>query len=245
MFKLLICEDESLERRALRIILQKRYPNIHFIDDATTGTEAVKLAYQHSPDIILMDITMPGINGIDAQKEIIKFLPSVKTVIITAYNDFSYAQQAIKHGVCDFLLKPIAPDTLYECINKLIGSMDIKDIEKAKGVVKSTDMLQNIITYIDYNYLNNLHLKEIADLFHLNEKYLSRLFKQKTGISITEYITKQKINRAKHLLEYTDIPVYQIALELNFTDASYFNKVFQKFVGMPPKQYRSISKSDD
>ena len=59
MFKLLICDDEFLERKALHMILQRHYSNIHFVGDANTGLEAIRMAHQHLPDIILMDISMP------------------------------------------------------------------------------------------------------------------------------------------------------------------------------------------
>lgn len=96
MYKLMIVEDEPLERKALRIILKKEFYNIDIIEDSKNGEEAVLKAKVFKPDIILMDIKMPEKTGLDAQKEIIEFLPNVKTIIITAYEQFSYAQTAIK-----------------------------------------------------------------------------------------------------------------------------------------------------
>ncbi|WP_312433002.1 response regulator transcription factor [Lacrimispora sp.] len=237
MYKLLICEDESLERKALNLIIQRHYLNIHLVGYATTGFEAIKLAHQHLPDIILMDIDMPQCNGLDAQKEICRFLPNVNTVIITAYNDFTYAQQAIKCGVNDFLLKPIAPNDLYNCLDKILGSMKKKDTSPTVPS-EYTDYIQKILNYIDYHFLDDLNLSDLASEFNLNEKYLSRYFKQKTGTSFTEYIIKLKIERSKNMLKYSDAPIYEIAADLNFNDASYFTKVFQKQEGISPSQYR-------
>lgn len=237
MYKLLICEDESLERKALNVIIQRRYRNIHLVGYATTGFEAIKLAHQHLPDIILMDIDMPQCNGLDAQKEICRFLPNVNTVIITAYNDFSYAQQAIKCGVIDFLLKPIAPDDLYNCLDKILKSMD--KIDSSPTVPPEyTDYIQKTLNYIDQHFLDDLNLSDLASELNLNEKYLSRYFKQKMGTSFTEYIIKLKIERSKSMLEFSDSPIYEIAADLNFNDASYFTKVFQKQESISPSQYR-------
>ena len=242
MYKLLICEDESLERKALNLIIQRHYPNIHLVGSATTGFEAIKLAHQHLPDIILMDIDMPQCNGLDAQKEICNFLPNVNTVIITAYNEFNYAQQAIKCGVTDFLLKPIAPNDLYNCLDKILGSMKKKDTSPTVPP-KYTDYIQEILNYIDYHFLDDLNLSDLACEFNLNEKYLSRYFKQKTGTSFTEYIIKLKIERSKNMLKFSDAPIYEIAADLNFNDASYFTKVFQKLEGISPSQYRKNAES--
>ena len=244
MYKLLICEDESLERKALNLIIQRRYRNIHLVGYATTGFEAIKLAHQHLPDIILMDIDMPQCNGLDAQKEICRFMPNVNTVIITAYNDFSYAQQAIKSGVIDFLLKPIAPNDLYNCLDKILKSMD--KIDSSPTVPPEyTDYIQKILNYIDQHFLDDLNLSNLASELNLNEKYLSSYFKQKMGTSFTEYIIKLKIERSKNMLEFSDSPIYEIAADLNFNDASYFTKVFQKQEGISPSQYRKKLQAPD
>jgi len=244
MYKLLICEDESLERKALNLIIQRRYRNIHLVGYATTGFEAIKLAHQHLPDIILMDIDMPQCNGLDAQKEICRFMPNVNSVIITAYNDFSYAQQAIKSGVIDFLLKPIAPNDLYNCLDKILKSMD--KIDSSPTVPPEyTDYIQKILNYIDQHFLDDLNLSNLASELNLNEKYLSRYFKQKMVTSFTEYIIKLKIERSKNMLEFSDSPIYEIAADLNFNDASYFTKVFQKQEGISPSQYRKKLQAPD
>lgn len=240
MYKLLICEDEALERKALHMIIQRHYANIQFVGDAATGLEAIRLAHQHCPDIILMDISMPQCNGLDAHKEILQFLPNVKTVIITAYNDFSYAQQALKFRVADFLLKPVDPNTLYHCLDQILTSLDAATTPATPAY---TDNIQKILDYIDLHFLDELKLGQIVELFHLSEKYLSRYFKQKTGCSYTDYVTSLKLERAKHLLRYSDAPIYEISMELNFTDASYFTKVFQKKEGLSPSEYRRQSRA--
>lgn len=237
MYKLLICEDEMLERKALKLMIQNNYSNIQFVKDATNGSEAIEHANQFRPDIILMDISMPLTNGLEAQKEIIKFLPNVKTIIISAYDDFSFAQEAIKYGVFDYLLKPVSPKVLSNCLNKLMKTMDITTYSEN---ITYTGNIQKIIEYIDLNYLdNNLNLKSLSNRFGLNEKYLSRYFKEKMEISYTEYVTKLKMERAKYLLKYTDNPIYEISVELNYSDSSYFSKLFKKTFGVSPSEYRN------
>ncbi|MCG8485226.1 MAG: response regulator [Clostridia bacterium] len=238
MYKLLIAEDERLERMALEKIIGRNFPNITVLKCAKNGEEAIQFAQQYTPDILLMDIRMPAKNGLEAQKQIIKFHPNIKTVIITAHSEFTYAQEAIKYNVYDFLLKPASPDVLCDCINKIlrppISAIASSNIETPlnQGLIKEC------ISYIEANYLNNIRLTDVASQVHLSEKYFSRFFKEKTGVRFTDYIQILKINRAKNLLTHTDAPIYRVAMELNFSDAAYFTKIFLKHEGVTPNYYR-------
>lgn len=241
MYKLLIAEDEPLERRALRIILGREFQNIEIVEDAKNGTDAVKNAKLYKPDLILMDIKMPDKTGIEAQEEIIEFLPKVKTIIITAYGDFNYAQKAIKHGVVDYLLKPVKPSDLRSSIEKALSTMERFPSIKAEefNTADSTDdLITKAINYVHANYNQPLTLKEAADLIHLNTQYFSRYFKRKTGSTFTQYITKIRIENAKKLLLNTDKPISQIALEVGYSDPTYFSKVFVKCETQSPYKYK-------
>lgn len=110
MYKLLIVDDEAFERKVIRFMLKKSFTNIEIVDDATNGEDAILLAKKHKPNIIIMDIKMPEKNGLEAQQAIMQFNPNVKTIILTAFDNFNFAQNAIKLGVVDYILKPIKPD---------------------------------------------------------------------------------------------------------------------------------------
>ena len=123
MYRLLIADDETLERQAMKLVLKRTFKNLDIVEDAKTGDEAILLAKKYSPHIIIMDIKMPNKNGLEAQREISKFLPDVKTIILTAYDDFNFAQDAIKLGVKDYILKPAKPSELKNSINKILTSI--------------------------------------------------------------------------------------------------------------------------
>ncbi len=238
MYKLLIAEDEELERIALKKIIERNFPNIQVLNYAKNGEEAINLAKTYTPDILLMDIRMPLKNGIEAQKEIIKFLPHIKTVIVTAYSEFTYAQEAIKHSVYDFLLKPVSPKVLSDCIKSIINLPGFHESSQDTESSFTQEALTKSIKFIEENYLKGLTLADISKQVHLSEKYFSRYFKIKTGSTITQYIQDLKINRAKDLLKNSNTPIYRIAMDLNFSDSSYFTKVFLKHEGITPRQYR-------
>jgi Response regulator containing CheY-like receiver domain and AraC-type DNA-binding domain len=238
MYKLLICDDEALERTALRKMIEKRYPDITLIDDAKTGGEAITAVHRFLPDIMLVDIKMPELNGLEAQKKIIEFHPAIKTVIITAYSDFSYAQEAIKYNIFDFLLKPVPPVDLYACIDKILGQLQKETDKLEKKEQEVLTAVQRAIAYIDAHCTKGLRIGDVAERVNLSEKYFSRYFKQQTGLSFTDYLNLRLIKKSKDLLIHTKYPIYNIAIELNFSDAAYFTKVFRRYEKVTPSQYR-------
>ncbi|QIB70778.1 response regulator [Aminipila butyrica] len=236
MYKLLIAEDEELERIALKKIIESNFSNINVVNSAKNGEEAVNLARTYMPDILLIDIRMPVKNGIEAHKQIIKFHPTIKTIIITAHSEFVYAQEAIKYNVYDFLLKPVSPSVICNCIQSIISSTD--KITTTVETPFSQEIINQCLNIIELNYLNDLSLADIAQQVHLSEKYFSRYFKCKTGHTFTQYVQMLKINRAKTLLLNPNMPIFRIAMDLKFSDSAYFTKVFFKHEGLTPRQYR-------
>lgn len=238
MYKLLICDDEALERIALRKMIEKRYADITVLDDAKTGGEAINSVRRFLPDILLIDIKMPELNGLEAQKKIIEFHPAIKTVIITAYSDFTYAHKAIKYNILDFLLKPVPPLELYTCIDKILEQLHEETAKSKKKEQEALTAVQQAIAYIDAHYSEGLRISDVAERVNLSEKYFSRYFKQQTGLSFTDYLNLRLLKKAKNILIHTKSPIYNIAMELNFSDAAYFTKVFRKYEKLTPSQYR-------
>ena len=108
MYTILLVDDEVLEREVWKYILEKHCSSlIRVIGEAKTGNEAMELAKRFTPDIILMDVKMPGMDGIKAGNLIKEFLPKTKIIVISAYDDFTYAQNSLKFGAADYLVKPV------------------------------------------------------------------------------------------------------------------------------------------
>lgn len=119
---ILIADDEPLVRKGLRLILKKSHLPVHNVLEATNGTEALRLAQQYSPQIVVLDIKMPGCNGLEAMKQIRQSLPETKIVVLSAYSYFEYAQEALRYGALDYLIKPVQPEeivkVLCRCLKK-------------------------------------------------------------------------------------------------------------------------------
>ncbi|SCX75178.1 response regulator transcription factor [Alkaliphilus peptidifermentans] len=131
MYKVLLVDDEYLEREALKIILNDEDDDILIVGEASTGKKAVELCEKHNPDMVIMDIRMPGMDGLEAT-EIIKRQDKDRVVIIvSAYDDFTYAQRALKSGANDYILKPARPIDIVDAVKKHRGKEGPKrDIKK-------------------------------------------------------------------------------------------------------------------
>lgn len=127
MYKILIADDEQLERKALKQIIQQNMPLLEVVGDARNGDEALELAQEYSPDIVLLDIKMPGRTGLEAAREILCLNPEAEIIIVTAFDYFEYAQEAIHMGACDYLLKPVHPNDLLTVLQKCIKNIEGKN----------------------------------------------------------------------------------------------------------------------
>jgi len=242
----MIAEDEPLERIALRRIVEREFPEINVTEDAVTGVEAIEKALMLRPDILIVDIKMPEKNGLDAQRQIIEFHPNIKTIMITAYDEFFYAHEAIQCNVCDLLLKPVPQCVLKNSIKKVLQA--IKDSGNmmplaTTGSTSQESAINYVIQYINNNFNLPLRLADMARMAHLNEQYFSRYFKKETGMTFIKYVNWLKIKRAKTLLADTDVPLYFIASELGYSDSAYFSKVFFKYEQTTPLRYRKQMQS--
>ena len=123
MDKILVVDDEVIERTALQRILRERYAGRCQVETAANGKEAIALAEELRADIVLMDIEMPGINGLEAAKAIREMLPRCRIIIVTAYERFQYARVAITLGAQEYLLKPVANADLFRLIDQALSEI--------------------------------------------------------------------------------------------------------------------------
>ncbi|GAB6172874.1 hypothetical protein JCM15765_23520 [Paradesulfitobacterium aromaticivorans] len=134
VYKVLLVDDEELERKVLHFTLQNENLPIHILGEAANGREALEQVHTIRPDLIIMDIKMPGINGIEATKQIKAAYPATEVIILTAYNEFSYSQQAIKAQASDYLLKPVMPQQLIRAVKEALDRLAQKDFQPGPAI---------------------------------------------------------------------------------------------------------------
>ncbi|WP_419954833.1 response regulator transcription factor [Neobacillus niacini] len=248
---ILVVDDEPRTRQGLKKNLDAWANGDYQIIAASNGQEAIQLLKQYKVHILITDIRMPEITGLELLKMAKELHIFPVIIVISAYSEFEYAQEALRLGVINYLLKPISKKALIESIEEALKEVEKKEraglIEKVvdtKLVEANTQNPSNrepiraAVDYINNNLKNELTQKEVADHVHLNPSYLSSLFKEHVKLTFSEYVTRRRIQRAKELLITTNLPINDIAEESGYKTAKYFIKIFKELEGLTPSAYR-------
>jgi len=250
MYNLLIVDDESLVRRGIKAFVDFEQLQIGQVFEAENGEQALALFQEHDIQIVLADINMPKMNGLDFAIAIKAISKTVKIALITGYDYFDYAVAALKAGVDDYVLKPVSRKDITEVLAKLIEKHKLAQqafsVNEVLEQIKDTDGIDETDTYqvqlknIIETHISNpeLSLVFIADEIGLSTGYLSGLFKKLFGLSFQDYVLKHRLDKAKLLLLSTDMKNYEIAEAIGFDDPNYFSTRFKMVFGCSPKQYK-------
>lgn len=246
MSVILIVEDEILEQEFLKSVIEDEIKREDILLTCESGIQAITLANEYKPDIIIMDILIPELDGLSTIEEIRKFLPHTSIIILSASSDFHYAQKAITLKVLEYILKPVKPTVFKQVLRKVLLSEDKSEVISHEFIDKKINehkrsrnsFVKESIQYIKEHFKEKLTLEMVSSTVFVNPKYFSHTFKKEMGISFSEYVINLRIQYACDLLEKTNYPAYRISIESGFSDASYFNRVFCAQMNMTPQAYR-------
>ena len=235
--KLLIADDEDVIRRGVLKYIKLHTERFDQIYEAENGEEAIDLLLKYQPDILLLDVQMPKKTGLDVMKEANRAGLNPVVVILSGYDEFQYAQQAIRFGAKEYLLKPVRAKDILECLNRLTDHL----VEEGKRSEESTEnqLVKKAEEYISEHYMEPITLNEIAENLGVSKGYVSTLFTQNKECGFVDYLNYVRVERACSYLEQNYFKVYEIAYKVGFRDEKYFSKVFKKIKGMSPKEYRN------
>ena len=247
-YQLLIVDDEVLIRKALSQYIDWESLNCVVHATASNGKEAIKIIEENKIDIVITDVKMPLIDGIELSRYICKNHPNITTVILSGYAEFEYAQSAIQYHVSQYLLKPISKEKIMSCIKDIVKQKATElpaddSMNTAETAPKYSIFIKQAINYIDEHLTDDMTLETIAESVHSNASYLSRIFKKEVGTSVITYITDLRIKKAKDLLEHSDLKTFEISDAVGIHDPAYFSVLFKKYTGMSPKSYRNKADS--
>ncbi|WP_099159680.1 response regulator [Virgibacillus ndiopensis] len=144
--RVLIAEDELLERKAMKKFIEDNFTEITVVGEAPNGRKAIELAGAHEPDIIFMDIKMPGINGLEAIEEIIRINPATKFILVSAYDSFDYAKQAMKFGIKEYILKPGKKEEIVKAIMRVQKEIVVEKKQRAEKFQSNQLIKEHLIT---------------------------------------------------------------------------------------------------
>ena len=261
MIRLLIADDERLEREALAEMVTRRFVEHEIVlEEAENGRKAADAAILWGADLILMDIEMPGMNGLDAARAVLAQRPGCRVIFVTAYSLFQYAHEAVHLGACDYLLKPVDPDELEASIRRAIRQIETErklealapiqpepeapaapEEEAAHGGDESSQnalVMAHVRRYLEDNYMFDISLDSVGEILHISPAYLSAQFKKYQKMNFLDCLTELRINAAKELLNDPFRSSAEVASMVGYEDASYFARAFKKRTGVTPTQYR-------
>ena len=251
MIKILIADDESYERSLLGEIIDKRFGREAEIRMAENGRLAVDAAALWAADVALMDIEMPGDNGIDAARQILAQRPECKIIFVTAYSLFEYAHEAVKLGACDYILKPVEADDVERAVRRAAAQSEAQRqleavaassadlLDSADSYDKTNLLMGKVKKYLQHNYMAcDISLDSVSAILNLNSAYFSTLFKRTFGVNFLDYLTELRMEAAKNLLADPLRSTAEVAGMVGYESANYFTRAFKKKVGMTPTDYR-------
>lgn len=250
-YKYLVAEDERLIRRNLiKKISSLNLPLVN-CGEAANGAEAIELIAQACPHIVITDIRMPECDGLELVKYISENHPGIKTMILSGYDDFSYAQSAIRYSVSDYLLKPVVLDDLSHSLQKLIISLNeefenIESYDVRSQSLSQTEISELMVKYLKENFSHDLSMQGLAEKFGFTTEYLGKIFKKTTGETPQKYLTKLRMNEAKRLLlSSPEMEVQKVGELVGYKNAFYFSRAFKNYTGVHPSEFRILSSKID
>lgn len=239
--KLLVADDEEMIRRGLAKYIKLHTDRFDKIYEAENGQEAIDLMLRYQPEMLLLDVQMPLKNGIDVMKEAEKAGLKPVIVILSGYDEFKYAQQAIRFGAKEYLLKPARAADILKCLNQLAdANFGVQKKISCDGEEQCNQMVKTAQEYIAEHYMENLTLGELAEKVGISSGYLSTLFTQSLQCGFIDYLNRVRIERSCSYLEQNYFKTYEIAYKVGFRDEKYFSKVFKKIMGVSPKEYKAM-----
>ncbi len=162
MYRILLADDEGIVLNSLKFLIEKNYDGKFEIETAKTGRAAIETALDFRPDIIFMDIQMPGINGIDAMKEIRQSVPGVIFIVLTAYDKFDYAKESINLGVMEYLNKPFDQKDIIGVLDQAIEQIEDR-IRRRKADLQTKERLETVTPIIENGFIYSVIFEEQVD----------------------------------------------------------------------------------
>ena len=235
--QVVLVDDEIMIREGFKRLFDWASHDCEVVGEAADGMEALAQIDHLQPDIVIMDINIPIINGLKVIQTSRMRYPDMAFIIVSGYDDFSYCREALRMRITDYILKPVNYEEFGSCIDRLkIALYEKRKTEEQDAQEERT--ITGIIRYLQEHLDKEISLNILADEFHLSSQYISQLFKSEIGVNFLAYLTSIRMERAKKLLLATSLSIGEISEKCGYADYRVFTKAFKKEEGSIPSQYR-------
>jgi len=248
MYRVVVAEDEYFLLRGISRKINELCKGFTVIGEAPNGSAALELIEKLLPDIVVTDIRMPIMDGLELIRNVTHFYPNIKIIIISGYSDFEYARQALKLGVMDYLLKPLEDENLTDVFNKMEVILS-SDNGPASGVLLNRsfvvpneykEIADIVELYLKENYSKDITLESLARQFNFSPGHLCKIFRKYKNDSPQQYLLKLRVNEAKRLLlSNPKANIRLVSSAVGYQDQCYFSRLFKNVTGRNPSEYRA------
>jgi YesN/AraC family two-component response regulator len=261
MITILLVEDEDNIRARFRRLLEETIGGVSVVGEASSGVEALEWLKKSAADAIITDIRMKDMNGLELIRRVRETHPRIPVVIVSGYSDFTFAKDAIRCEVTDYLLKPVDRVELAQVMEKVRRKLEDGRSSRQKpgpfptespqaaesegGEREERQIIRKVKEIIRMRLHQDISLQYLADQVNLNHRYLSVLFKTETGQNLSDFVMQCRMDKAKELLRGTQLKVQDISRLAGYPNAKYFMTVFKQLVGVTPTEYRDCADGED
>lgn len=244
MYTVLIVDDERESREGLANYFPWEDHGYRVKGTFANGADALSALKTSHADVVFSDIRMPEMDGLELAMAVRSLGIDLVFVILSAYRDFSYAQQAITHGVWRYLVKPTRHRELADLLLEISVHLDgpRRDQEKPDGIADDGTYQERAIRSLKRYIAGNLatvSLESAAAYLNMNPSYLSRFFKEQTGMLFSDYLLETRMVRARELLKSHRVKVYEVSAQVGYANSKNFARSFRSYFGKTPREYRA------
>ncbi len=238
MLRVFMADDEPWILISMKKIIDWSAEGFVICGEATDGVKAWDRIRNLKPDVVITDIKMPEVDGLELIKRIREAGMDTDVVILSGYSDFQYARTAIRYNCSDYMIKPVDEEELLEIMRKIAGKHNgTQEVEPEEGYASENSIIHSMLSIMREDY-KTVSQQMLAEEFHMSVSAVSNLFKKNTGRSYSDHLLEIRVEKAEQLLRTTNDSIEQIAEEVGYNDYFYFMKIFKKATGMSASKYR-------
>jgi two-component system response regulator YesN len=233
----LLLDDEPIELEQLEYLIHLHFPSWE-IEKRSNGSQALSLVESMVKEgkqlqLALVDIRLPGKNGLDIAAKMKELMPIIDIIVISAMQEFEYAKRSIYLKAVDFIVKPVIEGELVKVLK------DYSEIHPEYSI--GSEVIQKVMTIVKERYSEALKLYDLSQELYINPNYLSRLFSEEVGVPFSEYLLHYRVEMAKVLLHKQKYwSMQRIAEECGFNSQHYFSTTFKRLTNTTPLKYRHL-----
>ncbi|MGN0605519.1 MAG: response regulator [Oscillospiraceae bacterium] len=250
MYKVLIADDDYAVRYAYSKMKIWNENGFEITNQVSNGKLALDALKADKFDLIITDICMPMLDGIELLREIRKINIDVEVVFVSTYNEFEYARQGLILGAFDYLLKPVKNYKLREVLKRAKEKLDEKNYNRiSESCVKmafhhfnmqtNTAFAEKLFQFLSAKENIVITMEDAAEHFEITKDYFGKLFKQNFNISFNHFYSVLKVEYAKLMIREYNYKAYEISEMLGYSSRDYFTKIFKEVTGKTPTEYKT------